>query len=138
VGFCLTQERSGYMTIESFLKQLRDYWLIKDLAACSHLIKAVKCSYFNLLSVKRNENASITGAINLSWCKHVYISILPHKYLDQFLGAFTILRKPTNTFISICLSAYVFFRIQLVSYWTDFHKIWYWNIFRNFVHKIKV
>ena len=86
--------------------------------------------------MKCNEHASITGAINWSWCKHVYISILPRKYLRKFLGVGTELQKATNTFV---MSVYMFFRIQLGSYWTDFHKIWYWSIFfRNVVGKIQV
>jgi hypothetical protein len=49
-----------------------------------------------------------------------------------FLGAFTKLWKATISFdMSVHLE-------QLGSHWTDFHGIWYLNIFGKSVKKIKV
>jgi hypothetical protein len=45
-------------------------------------------------------------------------------------------RKATISFV---VSVRVYVRMeQLVSHWTDFHEIWYLNIFRKYVEKIEV
>jgi len=57
----------------------------------------------------------------------------------QFLGAFEKLRKAIISFVtSVCPSIYLSVRMkQLISHWTDFHKIWYLNIFRKSVEKLQ-
>jgi hypothetical protein len=49
-----------------------------------------------------------------------------------------------NFVISVCLSVRPFFRLcvslrmeKLGSHWRDFHEIWYFSIFRNYVEKVQ-
>jgi hypothetical protein len=57
-------------------------------------------------------------------------------YLLVFLGAFENLRKATISFVMsarwfVCME-------QLDFHWTNFHEIWYFNIFRNCANKTEV
>ena len=63
-------------------------------------------------------------------------ALLSGRHQRSLLGAFAELWKATISFaMSVCLP----FRMeQLGSHWTDFHEIWYLNIFRTFVEKIQV
>ena len=57
-----------------------------------------------------------------------------------FLGAFAKLRKTTASFVmhvSLSVRPSVYME-QLVSYWTNFHKILYFSIFRKSVEKCQV
>ena len=63
------------------------------------------------------------------------VSVYHPKYYS-ILGAFAKLRKVTVSFVmSVCPS--MSFRMeQLGFHWTDFQKIWNFNIFRKYVEKI--
>jgi hypothetical protein len=63
--------------------------------------------------------------------------------LFHFLGALAELRKETVSFgMSVCLSVrsstHPYFRMELVSHWTDFYAIWYLSFCRKSVMKIQV
>jgi hypothetical protein len=57
---------------------------------------------------------------------------------NEFEVSFEKLRKNGLLALS-CLSVCLSVRMeQLGCHWTDFHEIWYWNIFRKQLHKFKV
>jgi hypothetical protein len=68
-----------------------------------------------------------------SVCIRVHLSI-------SFLGALAKLWKMNISFImSVSFSAFLPVRkVQLGSHWKDFHEIWFYNIFLNFLEKIPV
>jgi len=57
-----------------------------------------------------------------------------------FLGSLAKLRKATISFVmsvllSVCSSLWM---EQIGCHWTDFHKIWYFSVFRNYVENSQV
>jgi hypothetical protein len=58
----------------------------------------------------------------------------------HFLGEFTKLRKATSSFVMpVRLSVRPSVRMeQLDSHWTDFHEIWYFEVFLKSAEKIQV
>ena len=62
------------------------------------------------------------------------------KVFSVFWGAFVKPRKATITYdMSVSLSVHLSVRMkQLGFYWTDFHEIWYFSIFRKSAKKIQV
>jgi hypothetical protein len=60
----------------------------------------------------------------------------PVKCNIGFVGAFEKLRRATISFaMSVRPSVHM---EQIGSHWTDFHEIWYLNIFRKTVEKIQI
>ena len=67
---------------------------------------------------------------------NVWLSTPPHVPFKHVLGALAKLRKATISYVvSVCTSVRV---KQLGCHWTDFHVIWYFSIFPNYVGKIQV
>ena len=79
---------------------------------------------------KRWEQKGISQEITFSvFCTH-FIA-----FARRFLGAFAKLRKETTSFVmSGCPSVST---EQPSSHWTDFHEIWYLNIFRKLSRKMQ-
>ena len=80
------------------------------------------------------------GFVHIHWvislCVLISWTLLSHFLPILFVGALAKLRKATISFVMyVCLSVRM---EQGCSHWTDFNEIWYLNIFRKSVEKVRV